>query len=68
MFECGIHLCWDLSEEEYIEAKAFWDAWECEECRPGAKGSLNRWKAEKQNRRLAADNAASIIYDKNGKN
>lgn len=30
---CGICLCWDLSIEEYEARKAYWDAWECEECR-----------------------------------
>lgn len=32
--ECGIALCWDLSEEEYLEHKAFWDGWECCKCKP----------------------------------
>lgn len=30
--DCGVCLCWDISEEEYLRNKAFWDAWCCEEC------------------------------------
>ena len=30
---CGIHLCWDLTTEEYEERSYFWDDWKCEECK-----------------------------------
>ena len=33
--ECGIALCWDISEEEYAEAAAYWIAWICETCNGG---------------------------------
>lgn len=33
--ECGIQLCWDISEGEYAEDRAFWDAWRCAECNGG---------------------------------
>jgi hypothetical protein len=35
--ECGIHLCWDISEEEYEERQAFWDNWRCQECNGGQR-------------------------------
>lgn len=35
--ECGIALCWDISEEEYKEEKLFWEAWICQECNGGVK-------------------------------
>lgn len=31
---CGVTLCWDISEEEYLELLDFWDAWCCKECDP----------------------------------
>lgn len=43
---CGIALCWDISDEEYYEAKEFWDAWRCEYCDEDAPGSLKRWKQD----------------------
>jgi len=46
--ECGIALCWDISIEEYAEAKAFWDAWICEDCNDGERLSLRAWH-ERQN-------------------
>ena len=41
---CGVSLCWDISEEEYIENKAFWDNWKCESCNPNAWGSLKKYR------------------------
>lgn len=32
--ECGIALCYDLSEQEYTERKEFWDNWDCSTCNP----------------------------------
>lgn len=40
---CGIHLCWDISEEEYEEAKEFWDNWKCSTCNPNYHGALQRF-------------------------
>ena len=42
--ECGTSLCWDLSEEEYAEAKPFWDSWICECCNGDTPLSLKDWK------------------------
>ena len=32
---CGVALCWDISEGEYAQDRAFWDAWRCKECNGG---------------------------------
>jgi hypothetical protein len=29
---CKGHLCWDISREEYLDRKAFWDSWVCQNC------------------------------------
>jgi len=42
--ECGIALCWDISDEDYEEAKEFWEAWKCEKCNGGVAMSLKAWK------------------------
>lgn len=41
---CGVALCWDISNEEYIDNKNFWDNWECRDCNPNYKGALKRQK------------------------
>lgn len=41
--DCGISLCWDISEDEYEQAKAFWDAWICQDCNGGEPLSLKHW-------------------------
>jgi hypothetical protein len=33
--DCGVSLCWDISDEEYEERAAFWDGWRCQECNGG---------------------------------
>lgn len=38
---CGVCLCWDIHETEYLEAKIFWDLWTCKDCEPK---SLRKWK------------------------
>jgi len=43
---CGVRLCWDISDEEYAEAREFWDAWVCRECNGGRSRSLAAWKAK----------------------
>ena len=47
---CGSALCWDICEQDYREAKAFWDEWICESCNGGVPMSLKRWKATQANR------------------
>lgn len=44
--ECGISLCWDISEEEYQLNKVFWDGWICVDCNGGTRMSLKDWKAK----------------------
>ena len=39
--DCGIALCWDISDYEYEEKKEFWDEWRCKECYPHYKEELN---------------------------
>lgn len=42
--QCGIALCWDISDEDYFEDKVFWDAWLCRECNGGKAMSLKDFK------------------------
>ena len=44
--DCGVALCWDISDEEYQEAKTFWDAWICQDCNGGKPLSLKDWKRQ----------------------
>ena len=37
--ECGVKLCWSITEIEYFERKIFWDNYCCEVCNPDAKGA-----------------------------
>lgn len=39
--ECGVSLCWDISEEQYEEQAAFWDEWICRDCNGGEPMSLH---------------------------
>lgn len=41
--DCGVALCWDISDEQYAEAKEFWDAWVCQDCNGGEPMSLKAW-------------------------
>ena len=43
--DCGIALCWDISEEEYLEAIRFWESWICKVCNGGTPLSLSAWMA-----------------------
>ncbi|HET8689406.1 MAG TPA: hypothetical protein VFM18_22575 [Methanosarcina sp.] len=45
--ECGVSLCWDISEEEYEEANPFWDDWICYDCNDGNHLSLKDWLVKK---------------------
>lgn len=31
--DCGVSLCWDISDEDYRHRQAKWDAWKCRDCR-----------------------------------
>lgn len=41
---CGVHLCWDISEEEARAARSFWNAWVCQDCNGGVPMSLKAWR------------------------
>lgn len=43
--DCAVSLCWDIDRTTYLEAKAFWDAWKCQDC-AGTRLSAFRWKTE----------------------
>lgn len=45
--ECGVALCWDLPEEEYLQDKGFWDEWRCRDCNPDYEGALQRYRAQR---------------------
>ncbi|AJF08205.1 hypothetical protein [Geoalkalibacter subterraneus] len=45
--ECGVHLCWDISWDEYREAQKFWDNWRCRDCNPDYEGALKLFMKEK---------------------
>ena len=42
--DCGVHLCWDVGEEEAESCRAFWDAWVCQDCNNGQRMSLKDWR------------------------
>jgi hypothetical protein len=42
---CGISLCWDIARCEYLDARAFWDAWKCQDCN-GSRLSAHGWRLE----------------------
>jgi hypothetical protein len=50
--DCGVALCWDISDDEYEQAIEFWDAWICQDCNGGEPRNMLRWIAER--RQLAA--------------
>jgi hypothetical protein len=33
--DCGVALCWDISDEEYAARPKFWDNWICRDCNGG---------------------------------
>jgi hypothetical protein len=45
--ECGVALCWDVSNEEYVLDRAFWDAWICEQCNGGEPMTLMQWRRKR---------------------
>lgn len=46
---CGVSLCWDIGEDEYNEAKNFWDNWCCKECCGGRAMSLKAFMRNRSN-------------------
>jgi hypothetical protein len=55
--DCGIALCWDISEAEYQDKRQFWDNWQCDICNPQIKGSWLRLEAAQQSGLRTAGNA-----------
>lgn len=65
--ECGIALCYDISEAEYQELTAFWDGWCCASCNPDASGSYLRARDEARKGMLSdvvAPNGAGITSER----
>lgn len=46
--DCGVTLCWDISEEEYYQRKLFWDRWRCRECNPEYRDKQRKDPADEQ--------------------
>jgi len=61
--DCGIFLCWDISQEDYQEAREFWDAWKCEVCN-GSRMSLKNWMEEKHGARPDGASAPTALKEK----
>ena len=40
---CGVHLCWDIAEEQYESERRFWDNWICQECNNGEPMTRKEW-------------------------
>lgn len=57
--ECGVSLCWDIARVEYLEAKAFWDAWRCQDCN-GSRLSAFGWKQVNGREALAPEVEAVV--------
>lgn len=47
--DCGIALCFSISEEEYKRTKGFWENWKCVYCDKHAIGSFARWLESHKN-------------------
>jgi hypothetical protein len=58
--ECGVALCWDISRTDYLAAKAFWDAWRCQDCN-GSRLSAFGWALANGREALSADVEAAIV-------
>jgi len=46
--ECGVKLCWSISEEEYLDHVEFWDNYSCEDCNPDATGAWLKANPERK--------------------
>jgi len=58
---CGVALCYDIPDEEYQEAKEFWDNWQCKECNPNYKGSLIEFKEKRMLDKLTGKQKTAMI-------
>lgn len=41
---CGVCLCWDIDEDEYLMWKGLWDNWECRDCNEDYEGAYKKYK------------------------
>jgi hypothetical protein len=41
--DCGICLCFVITDQEYERTKDFWEQWCCSQCDSYAIGSFARW-------------------------
>ena len=46
--DCGVVLCYDITENDYNEVPEFWDAWRCDVCNPNARFALTKALFEKR--------------------
>lgn len=46
--DCGISLCFVITDVEYERTKDFWEQWRCIYCDPYAIGSFARWLNSKK--------------------
>ncbi|WP_148294026.1 hypothetical protein [Azospirillum sp. B4] len=44
---CGVALCWDISEHEYLGATGFWDDWICRDCNGDQPLSLKEYRQKR---------------------
>lgn len=44
--QCGVSLCWDISDEEYEDKWEFWDDWICQDCNGGERLSVKEYYAK----------------------
>lgn len=47
---CGVYLCYDISEYDYERYKEFWDGWLCEVCNPEYRSMTNMYRIIKDTR------------------
>lgn len=59
--ECGVALCYDITEIEYQQNKEFWDNWTCKECNPNYKGSLRKFEENKMLDKLTGAQKTAMI-------
>lgn len=59
--DCGIALCWDISEEDYEAARDFWDAWKCQNCN-GTAMSLKAWIEDRRKQSSRALRPSSSLH------
>lgn len=46
---CGVSLCWDISEEDYVDKWEFWDDWICQDCNDGERMNIKEYYKDRFN-------------------